>query len=177
MPVPFSRLELTTALPVSNGLMIQSPVSGIVQAMSLSAEPAAAAGFFGEGVQVLLQGTQLKAPFAGVCSRQDEAGQQLRFRHTNGLQLDIHFPPQCFAAHSRGFDWRVKQNAEVTAGQLILNFDPVLLSQWVQPLSCLVTLKQHPRFGTIWCRTGYHEVWRDQLFLIELATTSTPDAA
>lgn len=180
MPMPFSRLQLTTALPAAlaanNGLSIQSPASGIIQSLSKSTEAAAAAGFFGEGIQLLLQGTELKAPFDGIFTRQDATGQQLRFYHANGLQLDIHFPPECINGHGRGFDWQIApqqgQSARVTAGQLVLNFDPVLLHQWVQPLSCIITLKSHPRFGTIWCRSGYHEVWHDTLFFIELTASN-----
>jgi phosphotransferase system IIA component len=181
MPLPFSRLQLTTALPPSNGLSIQSPASGIIQSLSKSTEAAAAAGFFGEGIQLLLQGTELRAPFDGIFTRQDAAGQQLRFYHANGLQLDIHFPPQCINGHGRGFDWQqaqlAGQNIKVTAGQLVLNFDPALLNQWVQPLSCIITLKSHPRFGTIWCRSGYHDVWQDKLFLIELTPGNNTEAA
>lgn len=181
MPMSFSRLRLTTALPANSGLSILSPASGITQSLSKSSEAAAAAGFFGEGIQMSLQGTQLRAPFDGIFIRQDAAGQQLRFHHANGLQLDIHFPPQCINGHGRGFDWQLDQpagqGAKVTAGQLVLNFDAALLHQWVQPLSCIITLKSHPRFGTIWCRTGYHEVWHDKLFLIELTNSNHSDAA
>jgi len=87
MPVAFSRMQQTTVLPVSKGLMIQCPASGLVLPLSESPEPAAAAGYLGEGVLLHLQGNQLVAPFAGLCSRQDQAGQQLRFHHANTTQM------------------------------------------------------------------------------------------
>lgn len=169
MSVAFSRIQLTTALPASKGLVIQSPASGMVLPLTEAPEPAAAAGYLGDGIFMQLQANQLIAPFAGVCSRQDQAGQQLRFHHANGLQLDIHFPPQCLAQHGRGFDWGVPEKSAVQAGQPILQFDSALLSQWVQPLYCLITLKQHARFSTIWYRSCYHQAWQDPLFFIELA--------
>lgn len=169
MPVAFSRMQQTTVLPVSKGLMIQCPASGLVLPLSESPEPAAAAGYLGEGVLLHLQGNQLVAPFSGLCSRQDQAGQQLRFHHANGLQLDMHFPPQCYHQHGRGFDWLVDEKAKVAAGQPVLCVDSALLSQWVQPLYCLITLKQHARFSTIWYRSCYHQAGQDPLFFIELA--------
>lgn len=177
MPVPFSKMQQTTLLPATQGLTIQSPASGMVMPLSQATEPAAAAGYFGEGVMLLLQGHQLKAPFAGICIRQDQAGQQLRFCHANGLQLDIHFPPQCLAQHGRGFDWQIDNKTTVTAGQTVLHFDVALLSQWVQPLYCLITLKQHSRFGNIWYRSCYHEVWQDPLFFVELSAAGSGHSA
>jgi|GEM_PF-966522 len=177
MPVAFSRLQRTTALPVSKGLVIQSPASGLALPLSEAPEPAAAAGYFGDGVLMQLQANQLVAPFSGLCHRQDQAGQQLRFHHANGLQLDIHFPPQCLNQHGRGFDWLVAEKATVQAGQPVLCVDSALLSQWVQPLYCLITLKQHARFSTIWYRSCYHQAGQDPLFLIELAAQGQGQSA
>ncbi len=172
MQLPFGNLHLVTALPHLPGLCIRSPASGVVQQLSQSPQPAAAAGFYGAGLCLQLQGNQLLAPFDGTWQQLDHCGQQLALQHQNGLQLLMQFPKQCADHHGIGFDWQVPAQSRVKAGQLLLNFDCALMTQWCKPLLLTITLPQQDKFNRIWSRPVYHQAGTDTLFFIEVKTVA-----
>ncbi|MBU1436805.1 MAG: PTS glucose transporter subunit IIA [Gammaproteobacteria bacterium] len=173
MPAPFGNLHLVHSLPTQSGLLIPSPLSGLVLPIEQANEALIAAGLVGEGVLIQLQGNRLLAPFDGSCQRLDQAGQHIMLRQQNGLRLDIHFPEQCLTHHGKGFDWQIAENAKITKGQCLLQFDLALFSNWLDAPYCVVTLPQHAKFRRIWSRGCYHQALLDPLFLIELKPTES----
>lgn len=172
MQLPFNNLHLVSALPQRTGLTIRCPASGQVHPLNHSQSPAAAAGFYGLGVTLQLQGNQLLAPFDGLWHQQDQAGQQLSLQHQNGLRLLLQFPPVCAQHHGLGFDWQVPARSQVKTGQLLLNFDCALMTQWCKPLLLTMTLPQHDKFNLISCRPVYHQAGADILFFIDVKTAA-----
>lgn len=167
MPAPFGNLHLVQILPALGGMVIPSPLSGMILPLPQAADRLAAAGFYGEGVLIQLQGNRLLAPFDGSCQRLDQAGQHIILRQLNGLRLDIHFPPQCLEHHGKGFDWQIPEQANVSKGQCLLQFDLALFSHWLDAPYCVMTLPQHNKFNRIWSRPCFHQALVDPLFLIE----------
>lgn len=170
MPAPFGNLHLVHSLPAQPGLMIPSPLSGLILPLQQANEALIAAGFCGEGVLIQLQGNRLLAPFDGSCQRIDHVGQHIILRQHNGLRLDVYFPPQCLAHHGKGFDWQVAEQAKISKGQCLLQFDLALFSTWLDAPYCVLTLPQHSKFNRIWSRPCYHQALVDPLFLIEPKT-------
>ncbi|MFN6971804.1 MAG: PTS glucose transporter subunit IIA [Rheinheimera sp.] len=170
MPAPFGNLHLIHSLPQQAGLIIPSPLSGLVLPLQHANEAMVAAGYCGEGVLIQLQGNRLLAPFDGRCQRLDHAGQQIILRQQSGLRLDIHFPPQCMLHHGKGFDWQTPEQAQISKGQCLLQFDLALFSNWLETPYCVLILPQHSKFSRIWSRPSYHEALIDPLFLIETKT-------
>jgi len=172
MPAPFGNLHLVHSLPAQSGLMILSPLSGLVMPLPQVKEAAYAAGYHGEGILLQLQGNRLIAPFTGSCQRFDHAGQHIVLRHQHGFRLDLHFPTECLLNHGLGFDWQVPEQASMSKGQCLLQFDLSLFSTWLETPYCVLTLPQHSKFNRIWSRPSYHEALIDPLFLLEPKTAA-----
>lgn len=172
MPAPFGNLHLVHSLPSQSGLVIPSPLSGVILPLSQASEAAYAAGYHGEGVLVQLQGNRLVAPFNGHCQRLDHAGQHIVLRHQNGFRLDLHFPAECLHNYGQGFDWQVAELAPMRKGQCLLQFDLSLFSTWLDTPYCVLTIPQHSKFNRIWSRPSYHQALLDPLFLLEPKTAT-----
>lgn len=162
----FSKLKLSNERLPSADLAVKSPVTGALQ-HKLDGEAYLQFGLLGELQQVQLSSNELLAPFSGRCVRRDETATLLSFIHPQGLRLDVMFP-SAYQQHGQGFFWHVPADSQVQAGQPIVTVDGTLLQQWLSPVCCLLQLHDHPKFQTIYGRTGFISAADDLLYSIEL---------
>jgi phosphotransferase system IIA component len=67
-----------------------------------------------------------------------------------------------------GFHWLVADRSKIQAGQPLLQFDPSRLQRWSSPLTCLVSIVEHPKIQRLHSRTGFVAAGQDPLFWLEL---------
>jgi PTS system glucose-specific IIA component len=168
MTSAFSKLTMHTDQHPGRGIEIRSPVSGLVNSPDELAGPVYQSGLMPDAVQVQLQGHQLVAPFSGIVTSTDRGGHRILLHHSNGLKLEIAFPPQT-AQHTLGFRWLVATRSKVSAGQPLLQFDAARLTPWCQPLYCILALSDHPKIQRIHSKSGYVAAGLDPLFWLELS--------
>lgn len=167
MTSAFSKLTLHTDQPPTRGFEIRSPVSGLVSAPDDNAGTVYSSGLLPDAVQIQLQGQQLVAPFAGAVSRLNMGGSRIVLHHPQGLKLEICFPDAC-QQQTMGFHWLVADRSKIQAGQPLLQFDPSRLQRWSSPLTCLISIVEHPKIQRLHSRTGFVAAGQDPLFWLEL---------
>ena len=170
MTSAFSKLTLHTDQPPARGFEIRSPVSGLVSAPDDNAGTVYRSGLLPDAVQIQLQGQQLLAPFTGAVSRLDMGGSRIILHHPQCLKLEICFPDAC-QQQTMGFHWLVADRSKIQAGQQLLQFDPSRLQRWSSPLTCLVSIVEHPKIQRLHSRTGFVAAGQDPLFWLELKST------
>jgi len=126
-------------------------------------------GLAGDGIWLELRDNQILSPFSSQFSRSNATGQQLRWRHSSGLVMQLDFPLFTKQLHGVGFHWAVPEQAEVNAGSLIAQFDLGLLNPLGQKFGVLLRLLPHPKINRIHCRSGYHQAVKDDLLALELS--------
>lgn len=165
----FSKLTMHTVQPPGRGFAIHSPVSGLVATPDDNAGTVYSSGLLPDAVQIQLQGQQLIAPFAGAVSRSDMGGSRILLHHIQGLKLEVSFPAEC-AQQTLGFHWLVPDRSKIRPGQPLLQFDPARLARWSQPLTCLLTVLEHPKIQRLHSRTGFVAAGQDPLFWLEISS-------
>ncbi len=167
MSAQFRKLQHQHNLERAFGLKVLSPLSGQIRALVHHPDPLARAGYYGEGVEIIPDQPTLVAPFDGRCVRVDQTGELVSFIHQNGLKVDVRFP-QSSLMHGQGFQWQVPWQAKVQQGQVVLQFDPHVLSSAYPHFSCVVTVHDHAKFNRILSRDHFVQAGSDILFLIEI---------
>jgi phosphotransferase system IIA component len=167
MSAQFRKLQHQTNLERSFGIKVISPLSGQIRPLTDHADPLARAGYFGEGVEIIPDKPQLIAPFDGRCIRTGQTGELISFIHQNGLKVDVRFPDSN-QLHGQGFFWQIPMHANIRQGQVLLQFDPLVVASAHNHFSCVVTVHDHPKFNRILSREHFVKAGSDVLFLIEL---------
>lgn len=167
MYTQFQKLQLQNDLEHAFGIKIVAPLSGQVQSLASAADPIARSGWYGEGVVITPQQPNLVAPFDGRIQRHDQNGELISFIHANGLRLDVRFPVNQLM-HGQGYLWQLPWQSQVRRGQLVMQFDPLILAHSFNPLCCVITVQDHPRFSRILSTANYVQAGIDILLVIEL---------
>lgn len=166
----FSRIQWVSALDSSLSLRLKSPVHGHAGPCTAETPSLFASGLAGDGLWLELRDNQILAPFSARFSRCNATGQQLCWRHSSGLVMQLDFPHHTAQQLGQGFVWAVPEQTSVSAGQLIAQFDLGFLAQGNTPLGVMLKLHPHPKIDRIYCRAGYHRAFSDDLLALELSS-------
>jgi len=171
MTSAFSKLTMHKDQHPGRGFEIRSPVTGLVSPPDECAGAVYSSGLVPDAVQVHLQGQQLIAPFSGAISRLDMGGSRILLHHPQGLKLEVCFPAAC-QQQTQGFRWLVADRSKMLAGQPLLQLDTARLQRWCSPLSCILTIIEHPKIQRLHSRTGFVAAGQDPIFWLELKTAN-----
>lgn len=83
----------------------------------------------GPGFWLSMQSNTIFAPCAGHIAITYLPGPTIRIKHTSGLQCLLELPASLLADYGKGLVWHCHDGDTLTAGQMMLRFDPVFLSQ------------------------------------------------
>ncbi|MFC4656679.1 PTS glucose transporter subunit IIA [Rheinheimera marina] len=166
----FSRIQWVSALNSTLSLRLKSPVHGHAGPCNERAPALFSSGLAGDGIWLELRENQILAPFSGQFSRSNATGQQLCWRHSSGLVMQLDFPDFTKERMGQGFVWSVPQQTSVVAGQQMALFDLGLLTLGPNPLGVMLKLHPHPKINRIYCRAGYHQAYSDDLLALQLSS-------
>lgn len=137
----FKRLLDSNNIPVHRKkIPIQSPLSGKITTLDNIPDEIFKQRLFGEGVAIAPSGYQLFSPFAGKVEHLPTTAHQIRLRAKNGLQILIQLGLGSESMLAEGFKARVKVGEQVSAGQLLIEFDLRIMKQKIDSLLCPVTI-------------------------------------
>ncbi len=100
-----------------------SPVSGSLLPLHNASSPASALRMFGDGVNVLLSGSQLYAPFDGQLLSLPDTCEFMRLRSKNGLIFQFSFHSSVRSLMGERFVRGIRQDEPFKQGDLLLTFD------------------------------------------------------
>ena len=137
----FSRLVEVNSLPThKKAIAICSPLTGKVLPLDDVPHNLFTERLFGEGVAIRPSGYQVLAPFSGTMLHFPELANQLRFKATNGLQMQIQLGIDSHIMMGEGFKRLIKQGEHFEKGQLLAEFSLVKMKRQLPSILCPVTL-------------------------------------
>ncbi|WP_394684961.1 beta-glucoside-specific PTS transporter subunit IIABC [uncultured Microbacterium sp.] len=115
--------DTAPAAPAATDTMVLSPVDGTVVALSEVPDAAFADGSLGKGVAIRPTSGAVYAPFDGTVVAAFPTGHAIGLRGVDGVELLIHVGLDTVTLGGQHFTLKVESGAEVTAGDLLLEFD------------------------------------------------------
>lgn len=111
-----------------DALEIASPLDGQVVAMGEVPDPVFAGEVLGRGVAIRPTSTRVIAPFDGSVVTVLDSKHAIGLRSTTGIELLIHVGLDTVALEGKGFDVHVATGQEVKAGDVLIEFDPQVIT-------------------------------------------------
>ncbi|MEC0201217.1 PTS system trehalose-specific EIIBC component [Paenibacillus lautus] len=114
----------TTEAPQKAAVDIMAPIKGTVVSLSEVPDPAFADKQMGQGIAIIPSEGKVYAPFDGqVAHLIKKSKHAIILTDKNGVQVLIHVGINTVSLKGEGFTAHVETGAEVTQGQLLLEFD------------------------------------------------------
>lgn len=118
--------ETTTAVTgadAANDVAVLSPVDGTVVPLTEVADAAFADGSLGQGVAIRPRSGAVYAPFDGTVVAAFPTGHAFGLRHADGTEVLIHIGLDTVKLNGQHFAVKVTSGQQVTAGDLLVEFD------------------------------------------------------
>lgn len=110
-------------------MQLLAPADGRVMSLNQHTEAIHSYQLAGPGFWFHIQSDTLYAPCDGTLSIHYTPSFSLRFKHPTGLQTILELPAALLSQHSKGLAWYCRDGSDLKAGQQVLRFDPLFLSQ------------------------------------------------
>lgn len=125
----FFRRKKEQAVPekVTETVWIKAPLTGEAVGLAQVPDPAFAEKMMGEGIAIIPAEGKVTAPFDGKIANLMKSKHALVIEHTSGVQVLIHVGVDTVSLKGEGFTAHVQEGDSVTAGQLLLEFDSLLI--------------------------------------------------
>ncbi|WP_241574913.1 PTS beta-glucoside transporter subunit IIABC [Rosenbergiella nectarea] len=114
---------LSSNLPAAPTLTLLSPMTGQVVAMSDIPDPTFAGGLLGQGIAILPNKGEVRAPFSGTVESLFVTKHALGLRSDQGVEVLIHVGIDTVKLAGEPFTLHVAEGDSIIAGQLLLTFD------------------------------------------------------
>lgn len=122
--VGFKDPEEDAVIPAeSTDIAVLSPLDGTAVALSEVPDAAFADGGLGQGVALIPRSGAVYAPFDAVVVAAFPTGHAIGLRHADGAELLIHIGIDTVKLAGQHFSLKVTSGQEVTAGDLLVEFD------------------------------------------------------
>lgn len=110
-------------------MIVASPVAGEVLPLEEVNDPVFASGAMGTGYAVKPVTDVAYAPVSGEVTIAFETGHAYGLRTAQGVELLVHIGIDTVSLEGEGFDTKVKQGQMVEAGDVLAQFDPLVISE------------------------------------------------
>lgn len=107
---------------------ISSPLSGQVVALSMVGDPTFASEIMGQGVAIIPENGELRAPFNGKVASVFKTHHSIGLQSEDGVEMLIHIGIDTVKLKGKGFELLVEAGQEVVQGQLLIQFDLQVLT-------------------------------------------------
>ncbi|MGY2964285.1 phosphoenolpyruvate-protein phosphotransferase [Pseudomonas sp. TE36184] len=130
----------------NNALTLGAPLSGPVLALGNVPDEVFASGAMGDGLAIDPLNDSLYAPCDGEIIHVARTGHALTLRAQNGAELLMHVGIDTVALNGEGFALLVKNGAQVSKGQALIQFDLDRIARQCKSLVSLIILTNSERF-------------------------------
>lgn len=120
---PAKKVEKNSTEAAGKGETVVAPVAGEVKALKDSSDAAFAEGVMGQGLVIIPSEGKLYAPADGTVSAFFPTGHAVAITTQKGAEILIHVGMDTVKMNGEGFSPKVKQDAVVKKGDLLLEFD------------------------------------------------------
>ncbi|MBK7819796.1 MAG: PTS glucose transporter subunit IIA [Tessaracoccus sp.] len=124
----------TDAEVTPGDIVIAAPLAGKVVPLSETGDPVFGGGLVGPGVAIVPSGSRVVAPAAGVVVALPDSHHAIGLRLDSGVELLVHVGIDTVRLKGTHFTPLVHPNQRVTAGEVLLEFDPAGISAAGYPL-------------------------------------------
>ncbi|WGY46638.1 beta-glucoside-specific PTS transporter subunit IIABC [Vibrio sp. ABG19] len=107
---------------------ISSPLSGQVVALSMVGDPTFASEIMGQGVAIIPDSGELRAPFDGKVASVFKTHHSIGLQSEDGVEMLIHIGIDSVKLNGKGFELLVEAGQEVAQGQILIQFDLQVLT-------------------------------------------------
>ncbi|MDR2072035.1 MAG: glucose PTS transporter subunit IIA [Spirochaetaceae bacterium] len=128
------RVEESTGIDISGvniaaARKIHAPVKGRVMPITQSADPAHQAEALGKGVCVMPLGGKIFAPFDGTVELVFDTKHAINIKSVDGVEVLIHCGVDTVKLGGKGFKMHIKEGDNITAGQLLFEYDKDVIAR------------------------------------------------
>jgi len=134
-----------------NDLQVLSPLDGTVVPLSETPDAAFAEGALGQGVAIKPRSGALYAPFDATVVAAFPTGHAIGLRHADGAEVLIHIGIDTVKLAGEHFTLKVTSGQQVTAGELLVEFDVAAITAAGYDLTTPVIVTNpdlYPSIGT-----------------------------
>ena len=128
---------------------IYSPLKGTVKPLSEVSDPVFAEGVMGPGVGIDPQEGKLYAPADGEIVSVFPTGHAVGMKTKDGMEVLLHIGIDTVQLEGDGFKAVVKQGDHVKAGELLVEFDRVKITEKGYQTTTMVLLQNAAELGTM----------------------------
>lgn len=116
--------------PAVTSLVIKSPLSGTVVALSEVPDEAFSEGAMGQGFAVKPDAGRLVSPFSGtVVHVMEKSKHAVMLEHDSGVQILMHIGMNTVSLKGEGFKLHIENGQRVEEGQLLIEFDMAVIRE------------------------------------------------
>lgn len=149
-------------------VIIDSPLTGEVKALSESEDEVFASGALGHGVTILPAEGKVVAPCDGVISSFFSTGHAICITSDNGAEILIHIGMNTVNLGDRYFTPKAKEGDRIRNGQLLIEFDAEGIKNAGYSLATPVIITNPDAYRKIVFETGRHITRGSRLFTLLL---------
>jgi phosphocarrier protein FPr/phosphocarrier protein len=135
-------------------LQIYAPVSGILVPLETVPDPVFAQKMVGEGISIDPTSCELLAPADGTVTQIHASNHALTVTTAQGLELLMHIGLETVGLKGEGFTRKVEVGDRVRAGQLLIQFDPVLVGRKAASLLTQVLVANGEKLASLSASKG-----------------------
>ena len=128
---------------------LKAPATGDVLQFAQLTDLALNAGLMGAGAAVMMTTGEVVAPLPGVVDSINIAKAQLTLIHPKGLKLLLQIGQPGEICFGERIQWLVKQGQQCSAGQPLLQSDPLWIKQQGATPACITTILNGNKLGAI----------------------------
>ena len=149
-----------------------APLSGLIVPIENVPDPVFAQKMVGDGISIDPTSNELLAPLGGTIIQLHAAGHALTIRSEEGIEVLLHIGIDTVMLKGEGFSPQVKEGDKVSAGQLLIRFDPDLVGRKARSLLTQIVITNGERVARMSCASGHAEAGKSTLLTLEPVTPS-----
>ena len=130
-------------------IIIFSPVSGKVKAISSVKDETFSSGVLGPGIAVVPAGGHVSAPADGVLDQMFDTGHAFSMTTASGVELLVHLGIDTVRLKGKHFSIIKKTGNSVKTGDLLINFDETAVRGEGYDTTVMLVVLNKDHFGTI----------------------------
>ncbi len=130
-------------------IRISSPINGKLIPLNEVNDPVFAGGAMGRGIAVKDPEGKVYAPFDGEITVFFPTGHAIGLKSDDGIELLIHVGMDTVKLNGEGFSPKAEAQQKVKRGQLLLEFDPKVITEAGYETTTPVVVTNHADFGNI----------------------------
>lgn len=134
---------------MAKDIRISSPINGKLIPLNEVNDPVFAGGAMGRGIAIKDPEGKVYAPFDGEITVFFPTGHAIGLKSDDGIELLIHVGMDTVKLNGEGFSPKAEAQQKVKRGQLLLEFDPRVITEAGYETTTPVVVTNHADFGDI----------------------------